>query len=189
MLSPSDLKKLICTAFGDAAYPGDRCLRGSDEGEEPYLLEKEFRGKRNWRTLDAAFIDQAPEGFGSALSFFSIEAFRFYIPAYLIADIDGVLERQNPVFHLTHGVEEQSRAVQINPQRYGNRTWFEHAQAKFALFSNRESNAIVEYLRHCGEAKASEQTQYPWRTRNASFSERKSIRQALELYWLARANS
>ena len=163
-------------------------MRGSDEGEEPYLLENEFRGKRNWRALEPAFIDQAPDGFGSALSFFSNEAFRFYVPAYLIADIDGVLERQSPVFHLTRGVDEQSRGVQINPRRYGNRTWLEHAKSKFALFSNKESTAIVEYLRHCCEVEVSDQSPNVWRTRNATFWERKSIRQALEYYWLARAN-
>ena len=34
----------------------------------------------------STLIDRAPDGFGSALSFFSDEAFRFYLPAYLIAD-------------------------------------------------------------------------------------------------------
>lgn len=188
MPSSGELKTLICTAFEDAVYPGDHRLRGSDEGVEPYLLENAFRGKRNWRALDPAFIDQAPDGFASALSFFSNEAFRFYLPAYLIADIDSVLAHQSPVFHLTRGIDESSRAELINPRRYGNRTWFEHARDRFALFSNRESTAIVEYLRHRGAMAVSNHIPDAWRTRNAGFRARRSIFQALEFYWLARAN-
>ena len=38
----------------------------SREGTEPGLLEEEFKGKTDWRTLDPSFIDQAPDGFGTA---------------------------------------------------------------------------------------------------------------------------
>ena len=70
-------------AFAAVEYPGDWCLRDSNEGDEPHLLEKEFAGKCDWRTLDPAFLDRAPGGYASALSFFSDEAFRFYLPAYI----------------------------------------------------------------------------------------------------------
>ncbi|HJS06410.1 MAG TPA: hypothetical protein VJ809_02090, partial [Pirellulales bacterium] len=65
-------------AFSAVAYPGDWCLKNSNEGTEPFFLEREFKGKSDWRNLDAAFLDQAPDGFGTALSFFSDEAFHFY---------------------------------------------------------------------------------------------------------------
>ena len=71
------LKTLIRKAFAEVEYPGDWCLRGSNEGNEPYLLEQDFAGKCDWRTLDPAFLDRAPGGYASALSFFSDEAFRF----------------------------------------------------------------------------------------------------------------
>ena len=92
------LKSQISDAFSHVEHPGDWCLRGSNEGDEPYLLEQEFKGKSDWRVLDPKFIDQAPDGFGTALSFFSDEAFHFYLPAYLLADIDGLLEQHDPVF-------------------------------------------------------------------------------------------
>ncbi len=60
----------ITAAFAAVEYPGDWRLRGSDLGDEPYLLEEEFKGKTDWHLLDAAFLDQAPDGFGSALQFF-----------------------------------------------------------------------------------------------------------------------
>ena len=162
----------ITSAFSAVEYPGDWCLRGSDEGDEPYLLEQEFKGKADWRSLAPAFLDQAPDGFASALSFFSDEAFRFYLPAYLIADLRGQLERTDPVFHLTHGLEESSRRECINPRRYGERTWFEHARHKFASFTRDQAAAIVAYLTL---------------KREHNEFDRQRIDQALESYWRYRA--
>ncbi len=51
---------------------------GSDEGDEPELLAIEFKHKPKWEDLKAADIDQAPDGYCSALSFFADEAFRYY---------------------------------------------------------------------------------------------------------------
>lgn len=65
-----ELQKQIQTSFAKVEYPGDSNLRNSNEGEEPFLLEKEFTGKDDWRTLSPDFVDQAPDGFASALSFF-----------------------------------------------------------------------------------------------------------------------
>jgi hypothetical protein len=162
----------ILLAFAATEYPGDWCLRGSNEGEEPYLLEEEFKGKADWRVLDPKFLDQAPSGYGSALSFFSDEAFHFYLPAYLIADIRGLLDRADPTFHLTHGLDESSRRECINPRRYGERTWFEHARHKFAIFNREEATAIVGYLTFC---------------RNIDEFERQRIDEALRNYWYERA--
>ncbi len=111
------VKDQIRTAFARVDYPGDWCLRGSNEGDEPYLVERDFKGKTDWRILDPSFIDQSPDGLASALSFFSDEAFRYFLPAYLVADIDGRLERSDPLFHLTHGLDNSSRSEHINLRR------------------------------------------------------------------------
>ncbi len=171
MNEPEAVKSLIREAFGAGEYPGDWCLRGSNEGEEPYLLEKEFKGKTDWRTLEADFIDQAPDGYGSALSFFSDEAFRFYLPAYLIADIDDLLERHDPVFRLTHGLTDSAKAEPVNRRRYGERTWFEEARYRFAVFTHSQVRAIVAFL----ELK-----------RDADEFRRDGIDEALRNYWLER---
>src|SRR6266436_2057798 len=94
-----ETKGVIREAFARVQYPGDWCLRGSNEGEEPFLLEEEFRGKTDWHALDGGFLDQAPAGFGTALCFFSDEAFHFYLPAYLIADMDGQLQKVDPAYY------------------------------------------------------------------------------------------
>jgi hypothetical protein len=116
------LKAKIRAAFDGVQFPGDWCLAASREGDEPYRVEREFKGKDDWRTLDAAFLDLAPDGLASAMSFFSDEAFHFYLPAYLFADLDGQLRRVDLVYHLTHGLDNTSRDKKINPRRYGERT-------------------------------------------------------------------
>ena len=121
MSATQALKDQIRAAFADVEYPGDQRLRGSDEGDEPFQVERDFQGKRDWRSLDAEFIDHSPDGLGSALSFFSHEAFRFYMPAYMLADIDGRLEKVNPVFQLTHGLDDNTRRERINSLRFGGR--------------------------------------------------------------------
>ncbi len=140
------IKSQIEKAFAAVEFPGDWNLVNSREGDEPYLLEEEFKGRDNWHILNSAFIDRAPDGYGSALSFFSDEAFHFYLPAFLLADLDGSLQQADPVFHLTHGLDDVSRNVKINPRRYGERTWSDFARHKFAMFNREEATAIVAYL-------------------------------------------
>jgi hypothetical protein len=167
----AELKTQIYDAFADVAYPGDWRLRGSSEGDEPYLLEQDFKGKTDWRKLDAEFIDQAPGGLASALSFFSDEAFHFYLPAYLIADLDGLLERSDPVFHLCHGLDVASGNQRINPRRYGERTWQDEAKHKFSMFNDAEAAAIAAYLQFIRQRDECNQ---------------ELIDQALSNYWLIR---
>jgi hypothetical protein len=170
------IKGSIRRAFAAVLYPGDWCLRDSSEGEEPYLLEKEFQGKQDWQTIDARVLDSAPDGYASALSFFSDEAFRFYLPAYLIADIDSKLERVDPVFHLTHGLQDASRNTKVNPARYGERTWFDASCYRFSIFTTDQAQAIIAYLRY--------------RLVNEELPEcRKQIEEALQNYWLGRAGT
>jgi len=171
------LKRQITAAFAGVEYPGDWCLRGSNEGEEPYLLEQEFRGKTDWTALTPDFLDNAPDGFASALSFFSDEAFRFYLPAYLIADIDGMFARVDPLFYLTHGLADDSKHTRINPRRYGERTWFDYRRFQFSMFSAPQVRAVVGYLKHKKELP------------DLLDVERARIEQSLRNYWQERAAS
>ena len=175
MARKESVKAQIEAAFAHTEYPGDWCLTNSREGSEPALLEQEFKGKSDWRSLEPAFIDQAPQGYGSALSFFSDEAFHFYLPAYLLADLDERLAQANPVFALTNGLDDESRSTKINPRRYGERTWLDHARHKFAMFNAVEAAAIASFL---GCKLHADLT---------SDLEKSCIRQALESYWASRA--
>lgn len=168
------LKELVIAAFADLERPGNWTLRGPDESEEANLVEPAFADKYDWRTIDPDFLDNAPDGFGSALTFFSDEAFRFFLPAYLLADIEDRLELVDPVFHLTHGLEDQMLLEKIDPVRFGDRTWLDSRRYRFSVFRQPETHAIVAYL--------------DFRARGNEF-DRQRITQAIANYWGARAAS
>jgi len=166
------VKALIAQAFAGVERPGNWALVGSLEGDEPARLAAELQDRTDWRLLDAAFLDQLPDGYGSALSFFSDEAFRYFLPAYLIADLDGALRVVDPTFHLFHGLDDATHAEPVNPRRYGERTWL-HAQShRFSTFTRTEAAAIVAYLRY--------------KAAHDDFA-RPQIEQAIARYWGPRA--
>ena len=161
----------ITAAFADVQYPGDWCLSGSNEGTEPVATAEAFKGKTDRYAIDPKLLDEAPKGLSSALSFLSDEAFRFYLPAYMVADLRGDLREVNVVFHLTHGLDDKLREKLINAHRYGQRTWFESKSHKFSIFTREQAIAIVTYLR--------------LKRKKDKFA-REEIDQALSNYWNGR---
>lgn len=97
------LLRQIGEAFAAAPYPGDENVchpaKGDDEAAE-YALE--FRDAR-WQHLHPRFVQYHYP----ALSFFTPQAFRYFLPAFLVADLMAdqlqVPASADPVFHLTHG--------------------------------------------------------------------------------------
>lgn len=160
----------IDQAFADVTYPGDDDLTDSTYGEEPAALIEEFRGKVDWRALDAEFLDQAPDGWGSALSFFSDNALRFYLPAYLIADIRGRLYASDPAFRLCASLTPLGGKRKI-AKIWGGGTMGERARAGFARYDAQQVSVIVDYL---------------WWKLESLGGYDEIIEQALENYWLER---
>ncbi|HEY7635578.1 MAG TPA: DUF6714 family protein [Gemmatimonadales bacterium] len=167
------IKVLIRTAFADTPYPGDGALVRS-VGDEPDEVVELFRGRDDWRALPAEFVDRAGAASPSALSFFSPGAFRFYLPAYLMADLDGRLVYTDPLFYLYFGLDEATRDSPVNVPGEGATTWGRVQQAHFAGFTAQEASAVVAYLRF---KAAGEQPEFF----------RQSVREALENYWLGKA--
>lgn len=142
LLEPLQLKVGIEDVFC-SEHPGDDQIRGSDLGCEPYEVAALYAGKHDWRTLDAAFLDQA------GLAFLSPAAFRYYVPAFLLADMAGRLSTQTPSFYLSHGLDNVAKVNRVNPLRYGEITWFEHSAERFSIFTAPEARLIADYLRWC----------------------------------------
>lgn len=157
-------------AFADVAYPGDNDLTDSTYGEEPEALVKEFRGKTDRTQLDAAFLNQAPDGWGTALSFFSANALRFYLPVYLIADIRDELECCEPAVRLCSALTPLGARQKI-AKRWGGGTMGNRARKTFARFDDKQVAAVVDYLK--------------WKLEAVDGYD-PTIEQALEAYWLKR---
>jgi hypothetical protein len=177
----------ILGAFQGNEYPGDDYLQGSMEGSEPYEEVSPFRGKTDWRAIKGDFLDAR----AWALSFFSEAGFRFFLPAYLIADLNGMLSVADPLFHLTHGfsdtevkvpaggrvfVMRHGKSAFINPRRYGAATFHDYARYRLSVFTREEAGAIAAYL----EFKRDNE-EYP--------VDKEGIDAALNLFWLERART
>lgn len=149
----------IRQAFRDTERPGDEFLQGSREGCESGESIAPFMGVADWSQLDASALDASY----TALGFFSEGGFRYFLPAYLIADLEERLQTADPVFHLTNGFSDRvvkipagqriyekriGKSAFVNPQRYGAMTWQDHARSQFSVFTKEEAGAIVAYLEY-----------------------------------------
>jgi hypothetical protein len=174
----------IYSAFEGCEFPGESFLQGSFDGCEPYEEVSPFKSKKDWREIEASFLDSHAD----ALSFFSEGAFRYFLPAYLIADLHGQLSTADPLFHLTRGfydttvelptqsrvfVTKQGRSAFINPRRYGASTFYDYARYRLSVFAREEASAIVAYLRFRRDV-------------DPDFPDRAAIDAALESFWLER---
>lgn len=168
-----DLIGQIERAFADVDYPGDDDLTDSTYGDEPVALINDFRGKADREQLDPAFLDQAPEGWGTALSFFSDNALRFYLPLYLIADIRGRLDRSDPATRLCASLTPLGSKQKI-AKAWGGGTMGRRSRDCFAKFSSAQVSAVVAYLL--------------WKLEDVGGFD-PLIEQALENYWLERDDS
>ena len=149
----------IRQAFCGTERPGDAFLQGSHEGCEPGESVAPFMGVADRSQLDPMVLDANY----NALSFFSEGGFRYFLPAYLIADLEERLQTADPVFHLTNGFSDKvieipagqriytktiGKSAFVNPRRYGAMTWHDHARSQLSVFTREEAAAIVAYLEH-----------------------------------------
>lgn len=136
-------------AFADAPYPGDdRICNDPGHCSECAGYHVELRG-RHWRTMHPDVIkvnDSAP-------CFLSPAGFRFFLPAWIIADLHGDGWNTDPVFHLTYDLDDERQDRSLD---------------KLQAFSPRERSALAEYLHH--------------RRSKDEFS-REAIDRALERFW------
>lgn len=182
---PDNIIENIRRAFEQNVYPGDDYIQGSTEGSEPFEEVGPFSGKQDWRALGADFLD-VHDG---ALGFFSEAGFRFFLPAYLIADLHGLLNVADPLFFLTHGFHDIAvevptpakkfittvgRSQLVNPRRYGAMTFYDYARYRLSAFTREESEAIAAYLKYKRDTTEEE-------------SDKERIQSALDSFWLERA--
>lgn len=180
-----DVMTQIRRAFERTPSPGAPFLAGSREGSEAEEIAGAFAPFTRWDQPDAALLDQQY----AALSLLSEGGFRFFLPAYLIADLQDRLSTADPVFHLTHGFSDRSvwleygeqrfkrpggKIALVNPRRYGAMTFFDYARFRLSVFCREEARAIVAYLRLKMGA-------------DPTGGERDEIAAALEGFWLDRA--
>jgi len=139
----------------------------SAQGDEPLRVIAAFADKDDWTKLKPEWLDAVPSGLASALSFLADEAICLYIPAYLVADVMGALQKVDPTFTLVHGFDRRSRNKEIRPQK--EETWTDFSRARWSGLTQKQAAAIVHYLE--------------WRVRRDGFPiENSSVVEALTAY-------
>jgi hypothetical protein len=184
-MDPTDVIQEIERGFAETPNPGAAFLVGRREGCEPAEVVAPFEAIERWQDAPVKMLDSHSE----ALSFLSEGGFRFFLPAFLVADVRGQLDRADPVFHLVGPFSELNVSVPIdgqvfdrpvggstflNPRRYGAMTHEDYGRYRLSVFTREEAAAIVTYLE--------------FRRHGAESFERDQIRAGLERYWLARAS-
>ena len=187
MLNKSKVEEKIHAAFGKNEYPGDDYLLGSTEGSEPLEEIQPFIGQLDWTEIPTKVLDSH----AGSLNFFSEAGYRFFLPAYLVADLNEQLDFADPVFSLTHGFSNLSvpheiggkkftrttgKDAFINPKRYGALTFKNYARFRLSVFDREQAEAIVNYL----EFK---------RDNDPQGLEQDQINAALDAFWYERAKS
>jgi len=186
MPSAAHVIRVVRDAFAATPHPGDAFLVGSSEGCEPEESIAPLRGVARWSDVPAETLDA---GY-TALSFLSDGGFRFFLPAYVVADLEDRLRTADPVLHLAAPFSRTSvevpagRAVHrresggdvlLNPRRYGAITFEDHARLRLSAFCREEAQALVAYLNHRRE-------------QSTLALERDGIDAALERFWNGRAS-
>ncbi|MGI9649553.1 MAG: DUF6714 family protein, partial [Acidimicrobiia bacterium] len=185
-MDKQQLIELIRGAFAATTYPGDGFLLGSREGDDAFEAVQPFRGVTDWSSVEPAVLDENYD----ALSFLSEGGFRYFLPAYLIADINDQLETADPVFHLTGGFHDAvvrishldepfekriGKTAFVNPRRYGAIRFEDYARYRLSVFTREEAAGIVAYLEY---------------RRNLPDSiDREAIDAALDDFWRGRVES
>jgi hypothetical protein len=166
-LDKEELILKITKAFTENEFPGNDNLVAPSHGEEPDLIRNHFLGQNSWNKLSPEFID-----YDEALSFFSDKAFRFYIPAFMIADLNEQLEYNIPYVRLCSFLSPESENKKM-AKIWGSGTMGERAKECFKHFSDEQVNTIIAYLH--------------WKL--VQDKDNLIIEQALQNYWLKRTKN
>ena len=97
-MNKESVTEYIRTAFGDTVYPGDENIVPKTQYDnEVQECEAKFKGKK-WQEVDWHAISN--EGWASGCAFLTDEAYRYYLPAYMISILEqpeGMANAINPV--------------------------------------------------------------------------------------------
>lgn len=124
------LKQKVILAFANVPYPESDLVR--HECEECRDIRKAFTNL-DWKTIDSKLLE---ENFGS-LSFFSPEAFHFFLPAYLVYSLEHFEDDFNEVPEFTTYTLTPDKEIKENPG------WW---QERFENFTKEQFNLIYDFL-------------------------------------------
>ena len=134
-MSPRDVRTFILEGWSHAPYPGDDAIAYDQSGGhlECAQVAEFFRGKR-WKDVTLAALRSYRGDASACLAFMSPEAFRYYLPAYMLIALDDYAEAD---------VIADSALNMLTPGEL-RESWNERAKG----FSQRQREAILSFLNY-----------------------------------------
>jgi hypothetical protein len=136
-MAPSELRTLVERAWEGSVYPGDVNIAYDGEGHNLECIQVAdfFRGKR-WNDVTLGSLKSYRGDASACLYFMSVDAFRYYLPAYMLIALDNYAEAD---------VVADTAVNALTPQPLGplQKFWAE----RLAGFSPKQREAIVAFLR------------------------------------------
>ncbi len=163
---------MIERRFKDTPEPSPDQIVNNPTGYEAAKYIREFAGKQ-WQLLHPDFLNANH----ASVSFFSPEAMRYYIPAYMILDLMGNSNTGTPLFTLINFGDGAGKTI----NRLGNKILSEQQKKQIdsqmrdsqlnclSKFSDNERHCIIAYLNY-------KMTLDPY--------EKEDIQNALDCFWL-----
>jgi hypothetical protein len=129
----ADLRAAIASAFEAASCPGDDALVSGDVSYDPEYRDvaDAFAGK-HWRELSPSFVREQRD----ALPLLTPAAFRFFLPAFLLACADGEQDLDTAPLNV---------ALSLTPPDHGRAATTSFAE-RTQPFTPAEASAICAYL-------------------------------------------
>lgn len=134
-MSLRDVRRSIVEAWSDARYPGDDAIAYDQTGRhlECTQVADFFRGKR-WPQVTLAALRGYRGDASACLAFMLPEAFRYYLPAYMLIALDDCAEAD---------VIADSALDMLTPGEQ-REYWNERAMG----FSKKQREAILSFLEY-----------------------------------------
>ena len=144
------VRETIIEAFAKTPYPGDDNIAApnwDDEGTTEY-----FRGK-DWRGRSPKDLRQ----YASSLSFFTPDAFRFFLPAFMLAELDDPetadIIAESIAFDFTQALSREDRIRQFaKPELAAIAAFFDECAQRYLTFDYEYQWAAAEVRRFLGDA-------------------------------------
>jgi hypothetical protein len=134
--SVAQLRATITSAFAQAPHPGDAALVTGDVSYDPeYRAVAQAFGGKHWCELSRAFIREHRD----ALPLLGPAAFRFFLPAYLLACVEGEADLDTAPLSVISS---------LTPPEPDDVDSFRAFSERAAAFTVAETRAIAAYLKH-----------------------------------------
>jgi len=131
MTTKTEIKKMIQEAFSGVEYPGDNDLVDDVKGDiERAEIRKDFVGK-HWRDIPNEMFDRRFD----SLPFLTIQAYRFYLPAYVFYSLDNIDEPDLTLDYLIYSLIPPSKEDKALTKVFNTRISSFNLQQKQALQS------------------------------------------------------